>query len=181
MTAKIPESISITPKKQKPPNSPVGAGPWCRNETDGLGNVSDASTTRTGMQSNQNGMRTTAKTRKTVSKTSNKPKAPNSPIGPKMWCQGEGNGSGSHVDGSNVCRDMQHIETDMKMAKNTSRNVKMRQRRSRRLNLPCRVEIKMAEHPERWKHVSNKGNNGHALQITLIESLDTRIRKFVFG
>ena len=69
----------------------------------------------------------------------------------------------------------------MKTAKNASRNVKTHQKRSRRLNLPCRVEVETAEHPERWKHISNKGNNGYALQNMLIEDLGTQIRKFAFG
>ena len=39
----------------------------------------------------------------------------------------------------------------------------------------------MAKHPEQCEHVSNKGNNGHAPQNAPIESLDTQLRKFVFG
>ena len=80
-----------------------------------------------------------------------------------------------------MCRNTQRAGTDAKTAANTSRKVKIRQRRSRRLNLPCRVEIETAEHPERWKHVSNKGNNGYAPRNVLIEDLGTQIQKFVFG
>ena len=70
---------------------------------------------------------------------------------------------------------------DTKTAKNASRNVKTRQRRSRRLNLPWRVEIETAKCPERWKHISNHGNDTQAPQNMPIEDLGTRIRKFVFG
>ena len=122
-TARMAEVISTTPNKQKPPNSPVGAGCWCRNGTNGLGNVVDASTTRTDMHSDQNGMTMTTKTRETVSKSSKKPKMPNSPIGPKIWRRGDGNGSGNHADGSTVCRDTQCAGTDAKTAENASKNV----------------------------------------------------------
>ena len=173
MTARMAEVISTTPSKQKPPNSPVGAGSWCRNETDGSGNIADASTTRRGMLSDRNGARTTAKTRETVSKSSKKPKMPNSPIGPKIWRRGEGNSSGNHADESNVCRDTQRAETDSKTAENASRKVKIRQVRPRRSNSPCRVEIETVKLPERWKHVRNKGNDEYAPQNTPIEDLGT--------
>ena len=91
-TARMPEVISILPNEQKTPNSPIGAGSWCRNGTNGLGNVADASTTCTEVQSDRNGARSTAKPHKTVSKSSKKPKMPNSPIGPKIWRRGKGNG-----------------------------------------------------------------------------------------
>ena len=180
-TARMAEVISITPKKQKPPNSPVGAGSWCRNETDGSGNIADASTTCTGIQSDLNGVRRTAKTRETVSKTLIKPKLPNSPVGTKIWRIGEADGSGNHADGSNVCRDTQRAATDTKTAENASNNVKTCQVRPRRPNSPCRVEIEMVKLPERRKQVSNHGNDGYAPQNTPIKSLDTRIRKIVFG
>ena len=97
----------------------------------GLGNIADASTTCRDMHSDRNGVRTTAKTRKTVSKTSNKPKLPNSPVGTKFLCIGEADGWGNHADGSNVCRDTQRAGTDAKTAENASRKVKMGQRRSK--------------------------------------------------
>ena len=141
----------------------------------------DALSGRTGMQSDRNGARTTAKTRKTISKTPNKPKMPNSPVGAKIQRIGKADGWGNHADGSGVCRDTQCIETDTKPAKNASRNVKTHQRRSRRPNSPCRIEIETAKRPERWKHISDNGNDGYAPQNTPIESLDMRIRKIVFG
>ena len=180
-TAKTAEVISITPKKQKAPNLPVGAGSWYRNKTDGLENVADASTTRRDMQSDRNGARTTAKTHETVSKTLMKPKLPNSPVGAKIRRIGEADGWGSHADESNVCRDTQRIKTDTKTAENASRKVKIGQMRSKRQNSPCRVENETAKCPERWKHVSNHGNDTRAPQITPIEDLGTRIRKFIFG
>ena len=180
-TARIAEVISITPNELKSPNSPIGAGCWCQNETNGPGNVPDASTTRTGMQSDRNGARRTAKTRETISKRSKKPKSPNSPVGAKIRHIGEADGSGNHADGSTVCRNTRGTGTDVKTAENTSRKVKIGQVRPRRPNSPCRVKIETAKRPERWKHVSNHGNDTHAPQITPIENLDTRIRKFVFG
>jgi len=39
----------------------------------------------------------------------------------------------------------------------------------------------MARRPERWRHVSNKGNNMYAPQNMLIEGLGTRNRKIVCG
>ena len=173
MTARMAEVISTTPNKQKPPNSPVGAGCWCRNGMNGLGNVADASTTRTGMQSDRNSTRRTAKIHETISKTSNKPKLPNSPVGVKIQCIGEADGLGNHVDGSKVCRDTQGTGTDPKMAENASKNVKTRQVRSRRPNSPCRVEIETVKLPEQQKHVSNNGNNAYAPQNAPIESLGT--------
>ena len=181
VTARMVEVISTTPNKQKPCNSPVGAGSWCRNGTNRLGNIADASTTHGGMLSNQNGMRTTAKTRKTISKTLINPKTPNSPVSAKFWRIGEADGWGNHADGSGMCKNTQCIKTDMKTAKNASRNIKMRQRRSKRQNSPCRAKTEMAKHPERWDHVSNNGNDRYALQIALIESLDMRNGKIVFG
>ena len=181
MTAKIPEVISIPPNEPKTPNSPIGAGCWCRNETDGSGNIADASTTRTDVQSDQNGARTTAKTCKTISKALINPKTPNSPVSTKIWRIGEADGWGNHADGSDVCRDMQCVEADSKTAENASRKGKIRQVRPRRPNSPCRVEIQMAKRPEQWDHVSNNGNDRYAPQIAPIESLDTQNRKFVFG
>ena len=124
MTARTAEVISTTPNKLKPPNSPIGAESWCRDKTDGLGNVADASTTCTDVQNDRNGARMTAKTHKAVRKSSKKPKMPNSPIGPKIWRRGRGNGLGNHTDESNVCRDMQRAGTDVKTAKNASKNIK---------------------------------------------------------
>ena len=170
-TAKTAEVISTTPNKLKTPNSPIGAKSWCRNETDGLGNVADASTTRRGMQSDRNGARRTAKTHETVSKTPIKPESSNSPVGTKFRCIGEANGWGSHADESNVCRDTQRVETDAKTAENASRKVKIRQRRSRSPNSPYRLETETAKCPERWKHISNHGNDTHALQIAPIGDL----------
>ena len=175
MAAKIPEVISTSPNELKTPNSPIGAGSWCRNETDGLGNVADASTTCRGMQSDRNGTRTTAKTRKTISKTPNKPKMPNSPVGAKILRIGKADGWGNHADGSTVCRDTRRIERDVEMAENASKNVKTCQVRPRRPNSPCRVEIETPRHPGRRKHVSDKGNDGYAPQNTPIEDLGTRI------
>ena len=80
MTARTEKIISMSPNEQQPPNSPISAGPWCRNKMDSLGNVADASTTCTDVHSNQNGVRTTAKTCKTVSKTSKMSKVLDSPI-----------------------------------------------------------------------------------------------------
>ena len=180
-TARKAEVISITPNKQKPPNSPVGAGPWCRNGTNDLGNVADASTTRRDVHSNRNGARTTAKTHKTISKTSNKPKPPNLPVGTNIWCIGEADGWGNHADGSDVCRDTQGVETDAKTAENANGKVKTRQVRPRRPNSPCRVEIEMDKCPERCKHVSNNGNDAYAPKDAPIKSLGTRNRKIVFG
>ena len=85
------------------------------------------------------------------------------------------------MDGFNVCWDTQHAGTDAKMAENASKNIKMCQVRPRRPNSPCRIEIETAKRPEQWKHISNEGNDGYALQITPIENLGTRIRKIVFG
>ena len=171
-TAKTAEVISITQNEQKPPNSPVGAGSRCRNETDGSGNVADVSTTRTDVQSDRNDGRRTAKTRKTISKTPNKPKMPNSPVGAKIRRIGEADGWGNHADGSNACRDTQRTETHSKTAENVNRKVKMCQVRPRRPNSPYRVEIETAKRPERWKHVRNEGNVGYAPKNTPIESLD---------
>ena len=180
-TARMPEVISMPPNEQKTPNSPIGAGCWCRNEPNGLGNIADVSTTRTGMHSDRNGAKRTAKTHKTVSKTPIKSGLPNSPIGAKIWSIGKADGWGNHADGSTVCRDTRGTETDSKTAEIASRNVKMGQRRSKRQNSPCRVEIETPRHPERWKHVSNKWNNGYAPRNVLIEDLGTQIRKFAFG
>ena len=80
-----------------------------------------------------------------------------------------------------MCRDTQNAGTDAKTAENASKNVKMCQVRPRRPNSPCRIEIQTAKRPERWDHVSNNGNDRYAPQIAPIESLDTRIRKIVFG
>ena len=175
MTARMAEVISTTPNKQKPPNSPIGAGSWCRNETDGLGNVADASTTCTDVQSDRNGARTTAKTCETISKTLINPKTPNSPVSAKIRCIGKEDGWGNHADGSGVCRDMQRAEKDSKTAENTSKNVKMGQMRSKTQNSPCRVEIETAERPGRCEHVSDKGNDAHTPHNVPIESLGTRI------
>ena len=139
------------------------------------GNRADASSTCTNVQSDQSGTKRTAKPCETVSKSSKKPKMPNSPIGPKIWCRGEGNGLGNHADGSNVCRDTQRIEMDTKMAENVSKNVKMCQVRPRRPNSPCRIKIETAKRPERWKHVSNNGDDGYTPQIALIKDLGTQI------
>ena len=147
MTAKTAEVISTTPNKLKTPNSPIGAESWCRDETDGLGNVADASITRTGMQSDRNDTRRTAKTHETVSKTPIKSGLPNSPIGAKIRRIGKADGSGNHADGSNVCRDTQRAGTDAKTAENANRKVKTRQMRSKRQNSPCRVEIKTPKRP----------------------------------
>ena len=136
----------------------MGAETWCRNETNGSGNVADAPTTRRGMHSDRNGARTTAKTRKTISKTPNKPKMPNSPVGAKIRHIGKADGWGNHVDGLNVCRDTQRTKTDSKTTENANRKVKTCQVRPRRPNSPCRVEIKTVKLPERRKHVSNNGN-----------------------
>ena len=113
----------------------------------------------------------TAKTCETVSKTPIKPELPNSPVGTKIWCIGKADGWRNHADGLEVCRDTQCAGTDVKMAENVNRKVKMGQR-SKRQNSPYRVEIKTAKHPRQCKHISNKENNGYAPQITLIESLD---------
>ena len=180
-TTKIPEVISTSPNEQKPSNLPIGAGSWCRNETDGSGNVADASTTRKGMQSNRNGARTTAKTRETISKTLINPKTPNSPLSAKIRRIGEADGWGNHADVSGVCRDTQRIETDAKTAENASKKVKTCQVRPRRPNSPCRVEIQTVKLPERRKQVSNHGNDEYAPQNMPIEDLETRIRKIVFG
>ena len=106
---------------------------------------------------------------------------PNSPIGLKIWHRGEGNGLGNHADGSDVCRDTQRTETDLKTAENANRKVKMYQVRPRRPNSPCRVEIETVKLPERRKHVSNNGNDAYAPQNAPIEGLDTRNGKIVFG
>ena len=127
------------------------------------------------MHSDQNGTTTTTKTCKNVSKSSKKPKMPNSPIGPKIWRRGEGNGPGNHVDGSDVCRDMQHVETDTKMAKNMNRKVKMGQRRSKWQNSLVGLEIETPRCPGQCEHVSNKGNDRYALQNVPIKDLGTRI------
>ena len=181
MTARNPEVISITLKEQKPPNSPVDAGSWCRNETDGSGNVADVSATRTEVHSDRNGARTTAKTHKTVSKTSNKPKPPNSPVGMKILCIGEADGWGNHADEPDVCRDMQHAGTNTKTTENANRKVKIRQRRSKSQNSPYRLNIETPRCPGQCEHVSNKGNNGYTPQNVPIKDLGTRIRQFAFG
>ena len=173
MTARMPEVISITPNEPKTPNSPIGAGCWCRNETNGSGNVVDASTTRTDVHSDRNGARMTAKTRETISKTLINPKMPNSSVGTKIQCIGEVDGSGNHADGSNVCRDMQCTKTDSKMAENANRKVKTCQVRPRRPNSPCRVEIETDKCPEGCKHVSNNGNDEYTPQNVPIEGLGT--------
>ena len=180
-TARMAEVISTTPNKQKPPNSLIGAGSWCRNGTDGSGNIADALTTRTDVQSDRNGARTTAKTWETISKTLINPKMPNSPVSTKIRHIGEADGWGNHADGSGVCKDTQCIEMDAKTAENANRKVKTCQRRSRSLNSPCRLKIETAKRPGQWKHISNHGNGGYAPQNGPIEGLGTRIRKFVFG
>ena len=181
MTARMPEVISITQNEQKSPNSPLGAKSWGRDETDGLGNIADASATCRDAHSIRNGARTTAKTRKTISKTPNKPKMPNSPVGAKFRRIGEADGWGNHADGSAVCRDTRDVETDAKTAKNANRKVKMGQRRSKWQNSLVGLEIETPRCPGQCEHVSNKGNDTYAPQIAPIESLDTRIRKFVLG
>ena len=125
------------------------------------------------VHSDRNGARTTAKTHKTVSKTSNKPKLPNSPVGTNILCIGEVDGWGNHVDESDVCRDMQRAGTNAKTAENTNRKVKICQRRSKSQNSPYRLNIEMPRCPGQCEHVSNKGNNGYALQNVPIKDLGT--------
>ena len=170
-TARMPEVISILPNEPKTPDLPIGTGCWSRNETDDSGNIADASTTCTEVHSDRNGARMTAKTRKTVSKTSNKPKPPNSPVGTNFPCIGEADGWGNHADGSTVCRDMRGAGTDVKTAENASRKVKTRQMRPRTQNSPVGLEIETPKHPGRCEHVSNKGNDSYAPQNGLIEGL----------
>ena len=158
LTARTAEVISVPPNKQEPPNSPIRAESWCGNETDWSGNIADASTTCTDMHSNQNSARTAEKTAEEVSKTPKKPKVPNSPIGTKIWCQGEENGSGNHVDRSTMCRDTPSVETNARTAENASRKVKTCQRRPRSQNLPCMLKIEtekvsraMETHQQQWE------------------------------
>ena len=49
--ARIAEVIGTPPNEQRSPNSPIGAGPWCRDEMDGSRNVADVSITHRDMQS----------------------------------------------------------------------------------------------------------------------------------
>jgi len=66
-----------------------------------------------------------------VRKTPKKPEPPNSPIGPKIRCQGEVDGSGNCADASTVRTDMQSVETNLKPTKDMSKNVRTSQLRPR--------------------------------------------------
>ena len=76
-----------------------------------------------------------------------KQKPPNSPVGAKIRCIGETNGSGSHADGLTVRTDVLSVETDMKPAENAGRKVKMCQRRPKTRNSSIGHKIETVKHP----------------------------------
>ena len=74
-------------------------------------------------------------------------KLSNSPVGAKIRCISERNGSGSHADGLTVRTDVLSVETDTKTAGNASRKVKMCHRRPKTRNSPIGHEIETVKHP----------------------------------
>ena len=81
-TEKITEDVSITPKKQKLPNSPIGAKSQRIGEADGLGNRADGSMVCTDTQSVGTDAETeTAKNAsRNVRKRQRRPATQNSPL-----------------------------------------------------------------------------------------------------
>ena len=79
-----------------------------------------------------------------------------------------------------MCTDVQSVETDPKVAKVTSRKVKMHQRRPRSRNSSYRLEVEMAKRPEGQKRVSYKGNDTHATKNVPFEPLEMWSREVTF-
>ena len=88
---------------------------------------------------------------------------------------------GNHADGSTVLADTQSVETDLKTAKITTRNIRTCQVGPRRQNLPYRLKIEMPKRPGQQNHVSIDGNNVHTPHNMPIEALGTWNRRIAFG
>ena len=71
--------------------------------------------------------------------------------------------------------DAQSGDDDSKMAKTTSRNVKMNQRRPRTQSLPYRLEAETTKSPGWQDHINIDRNDVHAPRNMPIKILDTRI------
>ena len=71
--------------------------------------------------------------------------------------------------------DTQSGDDDSKMAKTTSRNVKMNQRGPRTQSLPYRLEAETTKSPGRQEHINIDRNDVHAPRNMPIKILGTRI------
>ena len=71
--------------------------------------------------------------------------------------------------------DAQSGDDDSKMAKTTSRNAKMNQRRPRTQSLPYRLEAETTKSPGRQDHINIGRNDVYAPRNMPIKILDTRI------
>lgn len=105
----------------------------------------------------------------------------NSPVGAKSWRISVADSLGNRTNTSTAFRDVQSIGTDVKTAENSSRNIRKWKMRSKMRNSPIRLEIKTATHPGCWKRVGIDWNDVYIILNVLIESLDPRIRRIVFG
>ena len=97
-TANATEIVSIPPKRKKPPDLPSRGTNQPPDESNGLGDHTDASSGCTHASCVGNDAKTAANTPEDVSIPRNEQKLLNSPIGTTRWTPDEPNGCGSHAD-----------------------------------------------------------------------------------
>ena len=79
MAEKISQTISIPQNSLKRSNSPIGPENWCVGNVDGLGNRTNASTTRTDVQIIAADTKMAEKTGRNIRRWQRRPRRPNSP------------------------------------------------------------------------------------------------------
>ena len=178
ITANATEIVSTPPKRQKPPNSPIGPAKRCPHEPNSCSGHTDTSSVHTDVHSIKTDALTTANMSETVSKRRNEPEMPNSPMETAKQHPDEPNGCGSHADGSSARTHMYCVGNDMQTATNEAESVRTHQNGSMTQNSPNGCDIAMPKVARRWRRVSV--DNGD-MYIPWNVPIAIPSRKIVFG
>ena len=142
------ETIRSPRKKQKPPDSPISAPKRLPDESDGLGNQTDASSIRMDAYTVGNETETTANEAETISMCLIESKLPNPPTRGANSCRNESDRCRDHADMLNVCMNAHSIGIDLRMPINVTETIRIPQNESKLPNLPIRTAKWAADEPD---------------------------------
>jgi len=180
-TANATETVSIPPKRKKPPDSPSRAARRTPNAPDGCGSHADASSRLTDAQSVENDARTARNEAERVRTPRNSSKTRNSPMVTAKRHSDGPDGHGSHADRSSAHTDTRSVGNTTETTENKAETVRTRQNGPKTRNSPNAIEIATAKLPRRWRRVSADGIHVYVPWNAPIEVLGTASRKIVFG
>ena len=180
-TANATEFVSTTPRRKKPPDSPVSTIRRTPDEPNGVGDHTDDLSGRTDASHVGNDVKTTANAAETVSTPKNEQKQLNSPMETVKRTPDVPNGSGSHADASSVRRDTHCVGNATETAANEAESVRTRRIGSRTQDSPITHEIATPKSTNRWRKVSIDDGDVYVPWNAPIEVLGTANRRIVFG